>query len=1531
MKKSSEVKTHIVEDLNKQVSYTIDGEDNVMADSENKPQFLSEVTEYRVDEEIPKEDDTYEKLLNNVFPETDFLIQYMQKNMNGSLSVMDAITKLEPFHVYPEDVTYQQYNQIRYFMKLKMKEYKTRLATKSQEFSQLLNMRLPKNTFLNMILRIFADKKDFLEVFADAYRMDAAKVEQFSTSELLSKISETDNNVMFSALVSRMLLSLVTPNKLMDGLAIPEIDDMNKIDKIKPTDCSRRFLTKKYNSVTEMQKDNNVEKVFYDAEYDDSPYHILKKYSEQQKKMIAEDFVDYLAENLIQKHDCNPNMAKELAITLISGKKMVSDGEYAILELRPQLPSKFDMVKLTEKEKAAVEIEANARVKTQYYRRMKDHWVHDTNVNEESFMDTQSLFCNVEPKCYKNQTNNQCDPLERSAVGLHRISQEKLVKEMDKRFSQTVEEMEKELESLLETNRKNIIRNLRLKQIQLYKQNLVSYELGKQLQLDDIIVSPYAKLRDLILAQDDFVKKQHDICWLVDEYTREPMVAELKEDENWLYCKETNTKLFPNALYILAIAFVHGGNYQEKQAELCHSHGMLSDDGDSIVDKYSGYVLRKLDFSTDEEYDDAGFKITSHSIMEKDLATVISETLAKKVRIFDNETDQMVYNVFMALATNSGIPTESIEEFVLRVSLELIRDKSVILDEDAYKKRAEKSKNKDIIPIAYPIYRNQSILSIVGAISLVAAQCTIPSIKTRKTYPGCVKSFTGYPMSGGMEDVTGIKYIACVLNGTKSDQEPWNAITKLNVPAIAKRILDVVNNYVLKRNDVQDLYANKRNYLLVMPDEVVPQEHDIAKWKLFLPPLVDIGVTAGLRNVSSDFKKDLLEVLKRGNKSQHSHITMFQSKINAHVYGIIELIYRVVAEKDLLLHTASKKPFLENACCNEGDQSTHPLTYFVRTNPVILQYVTIINDLAKSLKDVRELSKASMFYHPASTWTLRPDMPSGQVETNIYAAFIHYCRYDRGLPVPEEFSAICGEKPAGYQSHWSIEEKTEFLKKNGKRFDAQSLGQLMDQVHHNNIITISSGERDQGLAMRIPKLRDFIQSMHSKDSDVIPHSLRQLLVAVLDVYRPREMKKEGSVKAIIDLRKYLAKTNENMLREITNFMRDYGNVNLNEVNKVQNFMANIHVWTMDTMANKNTMANKDSSVVDSLYTVSQFMKNSVEALVKTYPSMLLNGGNDNTVHKHWGLSNFHKQDIENMLDKYLEGINKYKKDKSLSRLLVEVQRKTVDLHLLLQNIPIETPIHRGGSTYFELFDKKTLYMLHVYCWYSVFYEYMKASMDDDLLQFDVEDIRQLRREQNAENGNPSNDVTTIFETDMEEMNELEDDLQQVEIRGGDLEIFQKRICSLMMAFLDIDQKNKYTLDKPYEKIARKVMRSKQEEKKTITDYLENMEKDERKVEDTLKQLKLGRWNVGIQKGIFMYDKGTYDNERNTNLARFEEGLAQEYVEGEMMDATIEDLEREEELANEEYDREGFDIGGFGDDYMDGNYNGDEGDDDFRED
>ena len=217
-------------------------------------------------------------------------------------------------------------------------------------------------------------------------------------------------------------------------------------------------------------------------------------------------------------------------------------------------------------------------------------------------------------------------------------------------------------------------------------------------------------------------------------------------------------------------------------------------------------------------------------------------------------------------------------------------------------------------------------------------------------------------------------------------------------------------------------------------------------------------------------------------------------------------------------------------------------------------------------------------------------------------------------------------------------------------------------------------------------------------------------------------------------------------------------------------------------------------------------------------------------------------------------------------------------------------------------------------------------MDDDMLHFDMQEIRRETRAAMSEGEQSSNTYVADEATE-----DAATALNEYDVRGGDKEAFQKRICSLMIDFITIDSKNKANIDKPYEEISRKNRKSKQDEKNAITDYLENIEKDERKVEDTLKQLKLGRWNVGIQKGVFMYDKNTYDNERNAILHRLGEDIAQEVMEPEMIETMIQDLEREADEDAAQYDDEGTDIRGFGDDYLDGNFYGDEGDDDFNED
>jgi hypothetical protein len=74
----------------------------------------------------------------------------------------------------------------------------------------------------------------------------------------------------------------------------------------------------------------------------------------------------------------------------------------------------------------------------------------------------------------------------------------------------------------------------------------------------------------------------------------------------------------------------------------------------------------------------------------------------------------------------------------------------------------------------------------------------------------------------------------------------------------------------------------------------------------------------------------------------------------------------------------------------------------------------------------------------------------------------------------------------------------------------------------------------------------------------------------------------------------------------------------------------------------------------------------------------------------------------------------------------------------------------------------------------------------------------------------------------------------------------------------------------------------------------------------------------------------YNNERTDAILRLNQDLEMDNdIEHAQIDVDVEQLELAENAENDEfYDREAVDIAHFGDDYMDGNYYGEDGDDDF---
>jgi hypothetical protein len=1488
LKQKREISTHVIDNLEQEIQY--DDEKNEDSDVN----FMKNIKEYSLDPKFENDPARFDKFLRVMIPKTRVVFRIMRKYIHNKYSFVQIVKELEPFMIYSSDITYKQHDEIRYYIKQQIVEFNKKYQEKLNAMHGLRNIsfRLPYVESNRIEHILSGDEK---EMMRDGYRRKNKEINQNTgilteaTSETLFDILNKDGAVLLSDIITATTIkTLVNPSNLLSAFEPAIIDDDNAV---KPRDCIKRFLTKRYTSMKDLQSDNNVDEIFYDADLDDTPYELMKLYAKESKLMPPNVFTEFLVESLVRKHNASADYATELAQTLIAGKKQVRDGEYAILSIQPKLPANVDENKLTAKEKQALAIEAKAMEKLGYYHRVKKHWVHDQSISDEAFIDTNTLFCNIRADCFKNQSNSACDSTADAKKRLTELTKARMVKEFENRVDLSIEQLDTKIKAELSKDFRRIGRETMLRDIRMQRFSNYAYELGKTVIDDELSGSPHNKLRDSILGQDDFTKKQTDILRFVELVCREPL-PDAKEDEHWLYCKDTNTKLLPMFYQQLAVAFILDADYTKKLDLICAHQGVLSDD--AIVDKYSGYVIRKLDMVTEEGFNEEGFRIITHEVMDKDLDLKIADLFSKKpAPLFENATNESVYNIANAICSNMGIPTDSVQEFVMRVTLELMEKN--IQSQSKYEENVrlqEKKKGDGVKMISYEIYRNRFIFWLIASSILVAIQTAVPSFRVKKTFPGCVRSFSGYPLEGGVEDITGIKYIACVMHKMKSSVVPWNSIEKLDVNIYVSKIREALEKFIVNtRPDIMDMYLRKREYITEHPNSLVPEEHSVDKWRSFLPPVVPFKMI-GLQTISKDFERDFLDTMTKGHKDQHKYLSIVKMKCTQHGYGIIELINRIVKTKDPVLKTASKDPFLENACCNES-QISRPMDYFIQDDATIQQYMNVANNLAELIAETKNYTRPSLLYHPDFTGVLYPSTSDNITEEHVYNSYMHYCNFDNDLPIPYEFTSVCAEKPVGFPVKSSLLDKIEFLKKNGKRYTRADLDKLMTLVHNNNLLHPTESKAFS----QTDVIFDILDDLDRKASTVIESKFREHLRAVISSYNPKVMVVEER-RELIGFKNYLARSNEKMFYEIAKFFDQHGNMTDKEYEKFQDFLLNVTTTNL-----------KDS---DALYSVTNFVKNSIYSMTKVFPEMILNGNIYEKLPEHWKLSSIHYGDLTRKIDAFWGRLKEFHGDIILAEVLREIQVHSADILVLIRELPVYMPIVKGEHTYYSLFDNESINMLYVYLWYSMIYEYIVCANNPDLLRADVEEKKGDRRKGIVDAENVADQSVGL--------GDLSDALE-VDIQIGNIEDLKTRTAGLLKMLLGIESDNKQVI-LSYEEISKKIRKERNIEKGKIIDYLGKMDKDERMIEDMFKRYKMGRWNVGLQKGLVHYDEKTYDRER---MEQEEVGIVIDAEEDGMdIDQMDQATQREMKSAHEVEDR---DISQFGAGYLDGDYYGDDREED----
>lgn len=571
---------------------------------------------------------------------------------------------------------------------------------------------------------------------------------------------------------------------------------------------------------------------------------------------------------------------------------------------------------------------------------------------------------------------------------------ELLFKEFDTSLDVNKEIITNKIESELNSANERIQQLRNLKTSMLYKYDAQKLAIGNTAEIKEHITSPYDGLLSAIMVQPDMAKRYVDIVKFVQAFTRTALnTSTFEMDENddendndeekdknknttessyWLYCVKSNKKMLPTFIHTLATVFLNKGDYELALDEICTKQGTISEDGDKWIDKHSGYTIKMISLNEDEEYNEAGFKIVTRAVIENDIGDIIMQDKArldepaaqKPNRKYSTPDANTVYNVIETMSTNLGIDMEPRKDFIVSNVLKQMTNTSVIPTKAVYEKQlallAAKGKIIDTFDNAF----NSTLLFMTLSYFLIAIQISTPPIKTKTTFPGCKKSFNGFP-ADGTDNMKGVTYIACVANKIKNKaSQPWMSISNRNAAVIVKQMEANITKFILPTEEFKNGLKEFKQYqeLNPEPEITISKEHDVTNWQHFLPPLRPVKMST-IQDVGEVFKTRLVDSIRKGQSAQQDFISEVHSKIILFSYSIIDLIENTVQGEQAVLKSKSGDPFVENACCTANESNT--LDYFITKQPEIAVLNNKVVKLSNIYDDAVNMTRASILYDPS--------------------------------------------------------------------------------------------------------------------------------------------------------------------------------------------------------------------------------------------------------------------------------------------------------------------------------------------------------------------------------------------------------------------------------------------------------------------------------------------------------------------------------------------------------------------------------------
>lgn len=1318
----------------------------------------------------------YNSFLRNFVPNTFSIMEHLYPENERSYNLSQYIDVLSSYNIYKDGLTYMAGQKIKKHIFQNILNYNKDLLEKKDAYGNYAVEKFQKETvdfsdtvYDSMMNKMFVGNSTIQKEIRKNYDLMGKKI---NDSEALNNVLLYDNGHLFSLWLLMMNQVLISPLSMTE----PYVEPQHFYDS------EQKAIAKKYDSLRKMQDDNDNRDLKYDEKYDANNYDILLKYRKERSRMTEPQYIDFLKTKMAEDYGCSLENTEKLAQEILQGYKLVREGDYALLEIRPQMPPGVEECSFTEKEKDEIRIESNVRKVEKYFKRIQHVWVYDSDVNADSFAKPKNMTCdltgdsNVVGKMFNNQ------------------------KLFANEYGDTMDKIERKIreKTLLCKARLQLTKELEW----VYKEQFEKYHqmLGHRAYISESIPPESQKLLDFINHKCiDFEEKQANIISFYSYYCREPLPD---ENKYWKYSKESkhSVKLLPGSQYRLAVAYQEN-NYNEVLRDLLREVGTV-DEG-YYIDSYCGNRLCEQEFS--EQGTELFMELEEQNTFEEEVETGYDVDDHSNKKLYKNSDLRKIYNIMTSICKNLYIDHDKIEDVVMGLMIDFISDKGLFMGETKYeakmaKKRKENPKKK--FP-SYENYKMKTILNIVVCCIVVAIQTIIPSIKPRRTFGDCVKILDGYPLSEESGNMGTIDYLACILRKMQEDKKtlPWSEIPK-GKGKMEDRLTEVFK-MIIDNERIQSLLRTKREYLKTY----VPIDKAITmsiKWVNFLPPLKPTDVVSGkvpLRNVNPSIHKELKSTLTQGHQDQWKLLGMYFCKVLSFSFGTQEIINTVVKDKEILLGKYGNVPLIENACCNEIDMPINPIEYFIKEDERIKQHLEVINGLSGVIQKTKNMLKAP-FVHYEQKNEIEKRLIRNEFcyysEELMYKTLISYCNLDSETkPIPEFLHNFISEKIDTYDAKSSIEEKILLLKEHGKSLNMGKFNSIMKQVYLHNEVYLHKGLQMSYHDQVMESLLHWKECSENQKVngfyELFETYVERDQIDVTEETTPEILKK----KLLDDLEDYLKKQIDYMKNEIREFMMD-----LNErENSINSILSKFEGWDEDL----------------SYENFGMFVKNYLYYVCAIVPNYISKGTCAVKNPSNWKLMKHDYDKLWKKVDEKYNPLNNLVGDLYLVPFMNEIKNCLKKMHTFLVEFYGFFPSDRKS-----LYGRYFLFTIHF-----VFHYLISLSRNDDI---HTSIIQRVNREEEEYEEH-------LLDEDAEEV-QIET-VDKIKVQEKVLKLIR-----ILLQSDSVFQKDKQVVLLTYKDIRKNIDRVEEEEKKKMMGIFEDI-KDikERRTELLLKKFHLGKFFI----------------------------------------------------------------------------------------